>query len=159
MGAGPEPRVAGSLDPALDPRWRPKRTLHHARIVWEGTEDDVRAHRVEVSGEALAGSSAPDFGGNPERVDPEELFVAALSACHMLWFLALARGRGIEVRAYEDEPEGELDGTRFARVALRPRIAFGGDPDPAAIQELHHQAHERCYIANSVSCPVEVEQR
>lgn len=114
---------------------------------------------MEVSGETLAGSCAPDFGGNPERVDPEELFVAALSACHMLWFLALARGRGIEVRAYEDEPEGELAGTRFARVALRPRIAFGGDPDPVAIQELHHQAHERCYIANSVSCPVEVEQR
>lgn len=89
--------------------------------------------------------------------DPEEMFVASLSSCHMLWFLALARAEGVEVTSYEDEPEGTLDGTRFTRVVLRPRVAFDPAPDDKQVESLHHRAHERCFIANSVSCPVEVE--
>lgn len=83
--------------------------------------------------------------------------MASLSSCHMLWFLSLARGERIRVTAYEDEPEGAMDGTRFLRVVLRPRIAFEGGVDCEQIESLHHRAHERCFIANSVNFPVEVE--
>ena len=87
------------------------------------------------------------------------MFVASLSSCHMLWFLALARAERIQVTSYEDEPEGTLDGTRFTRVVLRPRVAFDGDVDDEQVESLHHRAHERCFIANTVNCPVEVEPR
>jgi organic hydroperoxide reductase OsmC/OhrA len=134
-------------------------TVHRARVLWDREDGDVRAHTVELAGQRVAASSAPEFGGDPEKADPEEMFVASLSSCHMLWFLALARAKGIEVASYEDEPEGTLDGTRFTRVVLRPRVAFDSDPDDERVESLHHRAHERCFIANSVSCPVEVEPR
>ena len=85
------------------------------------------------------------------------MFVAALSSCHMLWFVSLARAERIRVTSYEDEPEGTMDGTRFTHVVLRPRVEFEGEVDDAILDRLHHEAHERCFIANSVSCPVEVE--
>jgi organic hydroperoxide reductase OsmC/OhrA len=85
------------------------------------------------------------------------MFVAALSSCHMLWFLALARKRRLRVTSYEDDPEGTMDGTRFTRVVLRPRVEFEVEVDAATRDELHHDSHERCFIANSVNCPVEVE--
>jgi organic hydroperoxide reductase OsmC/OhrA len=85
--------------------------------------------------------------------------VASLSSCHMLWFLALARAEKIRVTSYEDEAEGTLDGIRFVRVVLRPRVAFGGEIDDESVKSLHRRAHERCFISNSVSCPVEVEAR
>ncbi|HEX5375894.1 MAG TPA: OsmC family protein [Solirubrobacterales bacterium] len=75
----------------------------------------------------------------------------------MLWFLALTRAEGVKVASYEDEPEGTMDGTRFTRVVLRPRVAFDSDLDDQRVESLHHRAHERCFIANSVSCPVEIE--
>lgn len=134
-------------------------TVHRARVRWDGGADDARAHTIELAAQRLSASCAPDFGGDAEKADPEEMFVASLSSCHMLWFLALARAEGIRVTAYEDEPEGTLDGTRFTRVMLRPRIAFDGELDDARLESLHHRAHERCFIANSVSCPVEVEAR
>lgn len=129
---------------------------HHARVIWEGGKEDLRAHRVELASQSLAGSSAASLGGDPLKADPEEMFVASLSACHMLWFLALARERRLRVRSYSDEAEGLLDGRRITRVELRPRIEFEDDPGDDALAELHHEAHERCFIANSVSCPVEV---
>jgi organic hydroperoxide reductase OsmC/OhrA len=134
-------------------------TVHRARVLWEGGTDDVRGHTIELAAQRLSASCAADFGGDVEKADPEEMFVASLSSCHMLWFLALARAEGIGVTAYEDEPEGTMDGTRFTRVVLRPRIAFDGDLDDARLELLHHRAHERCFIANSVSCPVEVKAR
>jgi len=134
------------------------KSVHRSRVRWSGGEPgDVRAHTIELAAEALAASSAPDFGGDSKRADPEELFVASLSSCHMLWFLALARAEKIRVAAYEDEAEGSLDGTRFIRVVLRPRVAFDGEVDGEKLDSLHHRAHERCFIANSVSCPVEIE--
>lgn len=134
-------------------------TVHRAWVRWDGRADDARAHTIELAAQRLFASCAADFGGDAEKADPEEMFVASLSSCHMLWFLALARAEGIRVTAYEDEPEGTLDGTRFTRVMLRPRIAFDGELDDARLDSLHHRAHERCFIANSVSCPVEVEAR
>lgn len=134
-------------------------TIHRARVSWDRADPDIRAHTVELAGQSVAASSAPGFGGNPEKADPEEMFVASLSSCHMLWFLALARAERVQVNSYEDEPEGTLNGTRFTRVVLRPRVTFDGDIDGERVESLHHRAHERCFIANSVSCAVEVEPR
>ena len=133
-------------------------TAHRARIVWEPHRRDLRAHRVVAGGEGFEGSCSSQWGGDPGKADPEELFVASLSACHMLWFLDLSRRERLRVTAYEDEAEGTMDGTRFTRVALRPRIEWEGEPPPAEVVErLHHGAHDRCFIANTVNCPVEVE--
>jgi len=133
-------------------------SVHRSRVSWSGGEPgDIRAHTIELAEQTLAASSAPDFGGDSRRADPEELFVASLSSCHMLWFLALARAEKIRVTAYEDEAEGTLDGTRFNRVVLRPRVAFDDEVDAEKVDSLHHRAHERCFISNSVSCPVEVK--
>jgi len=133
-------------------------SVHRSRVCWSGGEPrDIRAHTIELAEQTLAASSAPDFGGESRRADPEELFVASLSSCHMLWFLALARAEKIRVAAYEDEAEGTLDGARFIRVVLRPRVVFDGEVDAEKVDSLHHRAHERCFISNSVSCPVEVK--
>jgi organic hydroperoxide reductase OsmC/OhrA len=134
-------------------------TLHRARVSWDAGKEDLRAHTIELAEQPLAASSAPEFGGDPAKADPEELFVASLSSCHMLWFLALARAERLRVTAYEDEPEGTMDTTRFIGVVLRPRVSFEEDPGIERVTDLHHRAHERCYIANSVSCPVVVESR
>lgn len=133
-------------------------SVHRARVCWSGGDrEDIRAHAIGLAGQGLAASSAPEFGGNPDKADPEELFVASLSSCHMLWFLALARAEKIRVASYEDEAEGTMDGRRFTRVVLRPRVGFASEIDAEKVVSLHHRAHERCFIANSVSCPVEVE--
>jgi organic hydroperoxide reductase OsmC/OhrA len=136
-----------------------KTSVHRARVSWDREKDDVRAHTVEFARQTLAASSAPEFGGDPDKANPEEMFVASLSSCHMLWFLALARAERVRVTSYEDDPEGTMDGTRFTRVVLRPRVAFDRDLDDEQVDSLHRRAHERCFIANSVSCPVEVEPR
>ncbi len=134
-------------------------SVHRARVRWDADKEDLRAHTIELAEQRLAASSAPEFGGDADRADPEEMFVAALSSCHMLWFLALARAERLRVTAYEDEPEGTMDATRFTGVVLRPRVSFEEDPGIERVTGLHHRAHERCFIANSVSCPVEVEPR
>lgn len=134
-------------------------TAHRARVVWEGEKRDLRAHRVEIGGVTVPGSCSPQWGGDPAKADPEDMFVAALSSCHMLWFLALARERRLRVLSYEDEAEGELDhrALRFTGVRLRPAVGFADEPDLVLLDELHNEAHRRCFIANSTSCPVTVE--
>jgi organic hydroperoxide reductase OsmC/OhrA len=132
---------------------------HEARVVWEGGKEDLRAHTVQVAEQSIAGSSAPELGGDPAKADPEELFVASLSACHMLWFLDFSRRERLRVRTYEDEAEGTMDETRFTQVVLRPRVEFESEVQREQLDELHHRAHGACFIANSVSCPVEVEPR
>jgi organic hydroperoxide reductase OsmC/OhrA len=109
----------------------------------------------------LPASSDPNFRGNPACYNPEELLVAALSSCHMLWYLHLCSAAGIVVTAYHDEAEGDLldegmKGGRFERVTLRPRITIAaGDPDKA--RALHRDAHRLCFIASSVNFPVACE--
>jgi organic hydroperoxide reductase OsmC/OhrA len=134
-------------------------SVHRARVRWDADRDDLRAHTITLAGQRLAASSAEEFRGDPDKADPEQMFVASLSSCHMLWFLALARAERVRVTSYEDEPEGTMDSTRFTRVVLRPRVAFERDIDDEQVRSLHHRAHERCFIANSVSCPVDVEPR
>ncbi|MDQ0464666.1 organic hydroperoxide reductase OsmC/OhrA [Caulobacter ginsengisoli] len=128
-----------------------------------------RAHTLSFDGGAVVpGSPSPGIVPLPwsdaSAVDPEELFVAALSNCHMLTFLHKAREAGFVVTAYRDEAEGKI--TRIApgrmavtHVALRPAIVFEGRaPTAAELDHLHHAAHEDCFIANSVKTEVVVEQ-
>jgi organic hydroperoxide reductase OsmC/OhrA len=134
-------------------------TIHRAGVAWNGGEgDDVQAHDVLLGTQTLPSSSALELGGDDTKSNPESLLVAALSSCHMLWFLALARKKGFEVASYEDDADGVLDGKRFTGATLRPRVRWAGDPPPPeAIEALHHRSHELCFIANSVEFPVEVE--
>ncbi len=131
---------------------------HHARIVWEGGEADRRAHRIELANQVLPASSAPEFGGDTTKSNPEELMAAALSSCHMLWFLALAKKDGYKIAAYEDSAEATLEEDRFIGALLRPSVEWKGDevPDADALAALHAEAHSRCFISNSVNFPVEV---
>ena len=146
-----------------------------ARLIWTGAEQGpTRSHEsysrdyvVEIEGKpALAGSAAPAFRGDPARHDPEGLLVAALSACHMLSYLYLCAGAGIEVVAYEDRASGTMAikdrKMRFVDVLLEPKVTIAkGDREKAIA--LHEGAHEACFIANSVNFPVRhqpvVEQR
>jgi organic hydroperoxide reductase OsmC/OhrA len=119
-------------------------------------------------GVTVPGSSSPHSVKLPysvaEAVDPEEAFVAAISSCHMLWFLDIAARAGWVVDNYVDDAHGVMtareDGRLWvSQVTLRPAIRFGGDkpPDAAEISRLHHRAHEECFIANSVRSEVRVE--
>lgn len=101
---------------------------------------------------------------DPTAADPEELLVAALSSCHMLWFLGLAARRNFRVDSYADHPVGEMhknaEGkTAVTRVVLKPDVRFSGEhlPTRADLDALHHDAHERCNIANSVKSEVLIE--
>jgi organic hydroperoxide reductase OsmC/OhrA len=132
-------------------------TTHHAEIVWDCDRRDLRAHTIRLADQTLAGSSMPGFGGNAEKADPEELFVASLSACHMLWFLDYARRERLRVLSYEDRAEGVMDGTRFVEVVLRPRVRFASDVAQDVLSQLHERAHESCFIANSVTCAVRID--
>ncbi|HYC68478.1 OsmC family protein [Brevundimonas sp.] len=131
----------------------------------------ARAHDWRFDGGAVVrGSSAPSSVpapmSDPAAVDPEEALVAAVSSCHMLFFLAFARKDGFVVDHYRDQASGELGRDDRGRVSitavtLRPAAAFSGEnrPDPAALGDLHHRAHEACYIANSIRAAVTVEPR
>jgi organic hydroperoxide reductase OsmC/OhrA len=134
-------------------------TQHHARVVWQGGKPDLRAHAIQLAGQTLAGSCAPGFGGDPDKADPEELFVASLSACHMLWFLDFARRERLRVLSYEDQAQGTMDGTRFVEVTLRPRVRFASEVPGDMIDQLHNRAHQACFIANSVGCEVRIDCR
>lgn len=145
---------------------------HHAKVRWVRQSADFaydtynRAHEVSFkNGDiVLPASSAPEFKGDAERVDPEEAFVASLSSCHMLTFLAICARKKLVVDGYEDDAVGTLDKNEnrklwMSRVVLRPRVRFapGTAVDAAALAHLHHDAHENCFIALSVKTDVQVE--
>ena len=141
---------------------------HHfaARLVWTGAEHGPtrdyqsysREYRVEVEGKPpLIGSAHPAFQGDPGKHNPEDLLVVALSACHMLSYLALCVRAGIEVVAYEDQASGMMAikerKMRFVEVTLAPHVTIAaGDLEQA--RALHEKAHEACFIASSVNFPV-----
>lgn len=147
---------------------------HMAKVVWERSADNTftasrfsRAHSWSFDGGLTVRASSsphviPRFS-DPAGIDPEEALVASLSSCHMMTFLYLASKRGLVVNRYEDAAEGELsrnDSGRYwlSRVNLRPRIDWDGNaPDAATREELHHQAHEECFIANSVRTEIRWE--
>ena len=122
-----------------------------------------RDHAILAAGKPdLPGSSDPAFRGDASRWNPEDLLVASLSSCHMLWYLHLCAQAGIILLAYHDDAQGTMvedagGGGRFAQVILRPvaTLAVGGDA--ALATALHEEAHRLCFIANSVNFPVSVE--
>ncbi len=151
-------------------------STYTATIRWSRTDDEdfgkgqySRAHEWAFDGGAVVPASASPHVvlapfSNAAGVDPEEAFVASLASCHMLFLLDFARRAGFVVDSYMDEAEGVLgkrdDGKMaMTRITLRPRIVWGGDKVPGAAEAaaLHHQAHESCFIANSVTTEVVVE--
>ncbi len=122
-----------------------------------------RDHRIAVDGKAeILASSDPAFRGDPTRYNPEELLVASLSSCHMLWYLHLCSINGITVLDYRDRAIGTMEESaegagRFVRVLLRPVIQIAAGDDRARALDLHHEAHRLCFIARSVNFPVDVE--
>jgi organic hydroperoxide reductase OsmC/OhrA len=128
-----------------------------------------RAHEWAFDGGVTVPASpsphvVPAPWSDPAAVDPEEAFVASLSSCHMLFFIDFARRDGLIVDSYVDKAEGVLekraDGKiAMTRVTLRPQVTWGANaPDATHIADLHHRAHEACFIANSVTTEVTIEQ-
>jgi len=126
-----------------------------------------RAHTWSFDGGAVWPASAspsvvPLPFSDETAVDPEEAMVAAISSCHMLWFLDYARRAGFTVTRYRDSAVGQMtteaDGRMWlSHVDLRPEVTWdGAAPDPATLRNLHHQAHESCFIANSVKTEIDV---
>lgn len=144
-----------------------------ARIRWTGNRGQGtasykaydRTWRVETPGKPpIDCSNDPLLGGDPGLHNPEDMLIAALSACHMLWFLHLASDAGVAVEAYEDDPlaVGETDAkgaSRFLGATLRPRIAVPEGTDLALLDALHARVHETCFIARSINFPVDVAAR
>jgi organic hydroperoxide reductase OsmC/OhrA len=146
-------------------------SVYRAKTIWRRTSQTFtydtynRAHEVHTgSGHTIPWSGAPEFKGDADRVNPEEAFVASLSTCHMLTFLAVAARQRFVVELYEDDATGVMaknEKGKFwvSRVVLAPKIVFSGERQPSAdeIAALHHSAHENCFIANSVITEVIVE--
>ena len=149
--------------------------LHTALIRWKNDAADFldkrysRAHTWTFDGGVVVpASSSPHVVPLPmsdaAAVDPEEAFVAALSSCHMLWFLDIASRAGYAVASYDDTADGHLGRNAAGKrvvdvVTLRPRTRFAGTrvPDATALAVLHHDAHEACFLANSVRCEIRCE--
>jgi len=146
---------------------------HLATIRWWRTSAEFtydtfnRAHEWSFdSGVHVPASAAPLYHGDPDSVDPEEALVAALSACHMLTFLAIAARKRYVVDAYDDQAIGVMTKNEHgkqwvSRVTLRPLIVFSGDKQPSAeqLRAMHEAAHENCFIAQSVKSEVIIEPR
>ena len=151
--------------------------MHTATVVWErGGEPFLdrrysRRHLIRFDGGAeVPGSASPTVVrpplSDPAAVDPEELFIASLASCHMLWFLDIVSREGFRVDRYEDAAEGVMEKNAEGKVAithvtLRPAVQFSGEklPSRADIERLHHKAHEECFIASSVKTDVRCEPR
>ncbi len=151
--------------------------MHTATVVWERGEEPFldrrysRRHAIRFDGGAeVPGSSSPTVVrpplSDPAAVDPEELFIASLASCHMLWFLDIASRAGFRVDRYEDAAEGVMEKNAegkvaITRVTLHPAVKFSGEKVPARedLERLHHKAHEECFIASSVKTDVRVEPR
>jgi organic hydroperoxide reductase OsmC/OhrA len=149
---------------------------HQAIIHWKSTSPDFlkgrysREHTWEFDGGQIIQASpspavVPVPMSNPAFVDPEEAFVASVSSCHMLTFLFVAGKKGFVVESYRDESIGHMEKNEkgvpwVATIVLRPKIVFSGEklPSSADLDQLHHLAHEQCFIANSIKTTVKVEQ-
>lgn len=144
---------------------------HHykLKITWTGNlgtgtskyDQYSRDHIISAIDKTdLLGSADPAFRGDASKYNPEEMLLSALSTCHMLWYLHFCADNGIIVTNYIDNPEGLMEeasigGGRFKEVTLKPVITIT-DPSKAELaMKLHHNANEKCFIANSVNFPVQ----
>jgi organic hydroperoxide reductase OsmC/OhrA len=150
---------------------------HKATIKWQRTSPDFlkgkysREHTWTFDGGVTIPASAspsvvPIPFSNPAHVDPEEAYVASISSCHMLTFLFLAAKQGFQIDSYKDEAVGVMakneNGVPWVSfVTLHPKISYSGDksPSPADEEQLHHLAHEQCFIANSIKTEVVVHPK
>ena len=145
---------------------------HRATIDWKRTSDSFtyetynRDHEWIFHSLAVPASTTPQYLGDAARVNPEEGFIASLSSCHMLTFLAICTKRKFSIDSYRDEAVGYLEKNEqgrlaMTRVVLRPQITWspGVSVSAADLDRLHHEAHEGCFIANSVKTNVTVEPR
>ena len=144
---------------------------HKVYLSWKNEGEDFsyktydRSHMWKFEGGTLIkASAAPDYLGKAELVNPEEAFAASLASCHMLTFLAIASMKKYTVASYEDNAVAILGKNEKLKMAvttvyLRPNIGFTGDniPDKTIIDEMHHRAHQECFIANSVLTEIIVE--
>jgi organic hydroperoxide reductase OsmC/OhrA len=143
-----------------------KRHRYRASVAWRGAttgyKDYSRDHAIAAPGKPeIAASSDPAFRGDAKRYNPEDLLVASIASCHMLWYLHLCAVNGVVVTRYRDEAEGTMredaDGSgRFERVTLRPHVTISAGEKGKAVA-LHKEAHRNCFVANSVNFPVDVE--
>jgi len=147
---------------------------HRAVIRWQNTSPEFKQGRFSREhtwtfdgGLTVPASSSPAAVpgpySNPAHVDPEEAFVAAISSCHMLTYLFLASRQGFQVDSYDDEAVGVMTKNErgvpwVSSVTLRPKISYSGEkfPSPAEAEQLHHAAHDQCFIANSIRTEVTV---
>ena len=142
---------------------------HHynTKITWTGNRGEGtknyrgydRSHQVIIKNKGVIEcSSDPAFAGDAAKHNPEELFLASLSSCHMLWYLHLCADNGIAVMEYSDEAMGTMEenenGGRFTDVLLQPRVTITGTAQIEKAIALHTQAHKLCFIANSCNFPV-----
>jgi organic hydroperoxide reductase OsmC/OhrA len=146
---------------------------HHYNVTIEwkgnlgpGTKSYIgykRDHAINSgSKHEILGSSDPAFRGDASRWNPEDLLVAGLSACHKLWYLHVCVVAGITVHEYIDNATGTMvedaaSGGHFTRVLLRPKVTVSKDDDVDLARRLHHDAHAKCFLANSVNFPVDHE--
>jgi len=148
-------------------------SLHHyeVNVEWTGNKGQGtanyrgygRSHTIAAADKpVILGSSDPAFRGDRGCYNPEELLVASVSACHMLWYLHLCAEAKVIVLRYGDDPTGTLletveGGGRFREVVLRPKVAIAPTSDVTLAQKLHETAHHHCFIANSVNFPIRCE--
>ena len=147
-----------------------KQHTYDIRVDWTGNDGQGtktyksyrRDHTISSEGSpSIPGSSDPHFRGDPTRYNPEQLLVASLSACHMLWYLHLCSVNQVTVLDYYDAASGTMeeadDGAgAFIQVLLKPVVKIAAGDDHEKALALHHEAHRLCFIANSVNFPVEV---
>ena len=141
---------------------------HKIRLTWTDSgqpftyEAYPREHEITFKdGQNVTASASPAYKGDGKHADPEDMLVAALSSCHMLSFLAICTKKRVTVQSYEDDAVGflENDGGKLwiTRVILRPKVVSSADA--ATLVQIHHMAHEACFIANSVKTNISVEPR
>jgi organic hydroperoxide reductase OsmC/OhrA len=144
---------------------------HKVTLTWQRSDKPFeyqkysRDHTWKFDGgHEMQATAAPAYLGNPSLVDPEEAFVASISSCHMLTFLAIACKKKFVLDEYVDDAVGYMEKNAegrlaITRVTLRQRLKFSGEkqPNPQEIEEMNHGAHEQCFIANSVKTEVKVE--
>lgn len=140
-----------------------------SRVIWTGNRGagtaGYRAYDrtwdIAVPGKPVVHcSNDPLLGGDPTRMNPEDLLLSALSACHMLWYLHYAADAGLVVTGYEDQPTGTGEigpggAGRFTRATLRPMVRLRPGADLALAEDLHHRIHKVCFIARSVNFPID----
>ena len=145
---------------------------YSATVTWTGNSGQgtagyksyTRDHDIACPGKpVIRGSADPAYRGDAGRHNPEDMLVAALSACHMLWYLHLCSAAGVVVTAYEDAADGVMQTHppggegEFTRVTLRPRVTISPESDAGAAARLHAEANANCFVARSVNFPVHHE--